>query len=79
MLTTKKNTTKADPPISSVRLSLRRAGGCFGGVCQLPPLTTILFDEMFRTDELRAGAANLPNPVNAPVAVFKNPTTGETK
>jgi hypothetical protein len=79
MLSTTKAKKKASVAITSVRLSWRDVGGCFGGMCKLPPLTNYLFDEMFRLDELRSGAADQSEPVCSPVAFVKQENSGETK
>lgn len=77
MLTTTKTKKKAGGPITSVRLSLNQVGGCFGGMCRLPPLTNYLFDEMFRLDEIRSGVHNRPRAVSSPVAPAVKDQAGE--
>ena len=79
MLSTPKTNKKAGSAISSLRMSLQNVGGCFGGMCKLPPLTNYLFDEMFRLDELRSGADNPARPVNSPVEPVEKEKTGEQK
>jgi len=79
MLSTTKTEKNTGSAISSLRMSLRNVGGCFGGMCKLPPLTNYLFDEMFRLDELRSGADDPARPVNSPVEPVEKDKTGETK
>jgi hypothetical protein len=79
MIAAKNTERKTSPKAGSARISLRRAVGCYGTTQELPPLDNILFDKIFRTVELRANAANLPNSLYAPVPLFPNPQTGETK